>query len=71
MRANELPIWVIYDSPIDFPGRFVARKWLLDKPTAELLEGNTLDELRAKIPEVLYRLPRDPSDDAKIVESWI
>jgi hypothetical protein len=68
---NDLPIWVIYDSPIDLPGRFVARKWLLDGPTPELLQGKTLDELRVKLPPGLHRLPRDPNDDAKIVESWI
>ncbi|MBR8291118.1 MULTISPECIES: hypothetical protein [Burkholderia] len=67
----DLAIWVIYDSPIDLPGRFVARKWLLDRPTSELLQGKTLTELRGKLPAGLTRLPRDPSDDAKIVESWI
>ncbi|CAB3754123.1 hypothetical protein [Paraburkholderia humisilvae] len=71
MQANELPIWVIYDKPSDIPDWFVARKWFLDRPTSELRLGRTLDEVRAKLPAGLYRLPRDPSDDAKIVESWI
>ncbi|WP_371438317.1 hypothetical protein [Polaromonas sp.] len=68
---STLAIWVVYDSPIDFPGRFVARKWLGDQATSETLEGKTLDELRGHLPDGLYCLPRDESDDPKIVESWI
>jgi hypothetical protein len=46
---------VIYDGPIDLPGRFVARKWLLDRPTSELLQSRALDDLRAKSPAGLTR----------------
>jgi hypothetical protein len=66
-----LPIWVVYDSPVDLPGRFVARKWLNDHPTGELLQGKSLNEVREKLPLGLYCVKRDPSDDPKIVESWI
>ena len=69
--TNALSIWVVYDSPIDLPGRFVARKWLNETPTAELIQGKTLDELRARLPVGLFRLGRAESDDAKIVETWI
>ncbi|ART57093.1 hypothetical protein CBP35_19450 (plasmid) [Acidovorax carolinensis] len=61
----------MYDSPIDLPGRFVARKWLLDQPTNELLQDKTLEGLRAKLPQGLTRLERSPQDDPKIVETWI
>ncbi len=64
-------LWTVYDSPIDLPGRFVARKWLLDQPTSELLQDKTLDGLRGKLPQGLTRLPRAPQDDPKIVETWI
>ena len=66
-----LELWTVYDSPIDLPGRFVARKWLLDQPTSELLQDKTLDGLRGKLPQGLTRLPRAPQDDSKIVETWI
>lgn len=66
-----LEIWVVYDSPIDLPGRFVARKWLNDQATPELLQATSLDDLRGKLPQGLFRIERDPTDDAKIVESWI
>lgn len=66
-----LELWTVYDSPNDLPGRFVARKWLLDQPTSELLQDKTLDELRVKLPPGLTRLERSPQDDPKIVETWI
>lgn len=69
--TENLPIWVIYNSPVDLPGRYVARKWLLDQPTAELVQGKTLEEVREKLPNGLVMLPRDVQDDSKIVESWI
>lgn len=70
-QTNALPIWVVYDNPVDLPGRFVARRWLNDTPTAEIIQGTTLDELRSRLPRGLYRLERAPTDDAKIVESWV
>lgn len=46
--SETLELWTVYDSPIDLPGRFVARKWLLDRPSDELLQDKTLDGLRQK-----------------------
>jgi len=66
-----LELWTIYDSPVDLPGRFVARKWLLDNPTSELLQDKTLDGLREKLPQGLIRMERSPQDDPKIIEIWI
>lgn len=66
-----LELWTVYDSPIDLPGRFVARKWLLDKPTNEMLQDKTLEGLRGKLPQGLIRLDRSSQDDPKIVETWI
>lgn len=53
-----LELWTEYDSPIDLPGRFVAREWLLDLPTSELLQDKKLDGLRENLPQGLTRLPR-------------
>lgn len=69
--SYELELWTVYDSPIDLPGRFVARKWVLDQPTNELLQDKTLEGLRAKLPQGLTRLERSQQDDPKIVETWI
>lgn len=67
----EFEIWTVYDNPVDMPGRFVARKWRMDRPTAELLQDKSLVALRAKLPNGLTRLERSPQDDPKIVEVWI
>lgn len=66
-----LELWTIYDKPDDFPGGFVARKWLLDQPTSELLQNQTLEGIRAMLPHGLMCLPRAPEDDPRIVETWI
>ena len=43
-----LELWTIFDSPIDLPDRFVARKWVMETPTSELLQDKTLEGLRAR-----------------------
>lgn len=69
--APSLPLWVVYDGPIDLPGRFVARQWIGERPSAELLQGKTLADVRDKLPPGLYRLDRAEADDPKIVEVWL
>ena len=71
VHQNALAIWVVYDSPIDLPGRIVARKWLNDQPTPVLLQARSLAKIWDKLPPGLVRLDRHPTDDPKIVESWI
>jgi len=41
---KKLERWAIYDCPADYPGKFVARKWILDVPTKTVIVGDTLDE---------------------------
>lgn len=69
--SEDLFIWVIYNSPTDLPGRFVARKWNRDQPTLELIQGKTLEEVREKLPLGLVMIPRHPRDDLKLVEFWL
>lgn len=71
MSSNTLAIWVVYENPTDFPGHFVARKWLMETPTTELLLDTCLEELRKKLPPGLARLARADIDDPKIVETWL
>lgn len=68
---TELEMWVIYEKPLDFPEQFVARKFILDKPTNLRYFGDTLEEIRQTIPEGLTMIPRFHQDDPKIVEVWI
>jgi len=61
-------LWTVDGRQIDLPGRFVARKWQLDRPTNQLLQEKTHAGVRHKHPQVLVRLMRslqdDPSSDA-------
>ena len=69
--SRGIEIWVVYDSPLDRPGVFVARKWVNDVPTEETLEAATLEGIRFKLPAGLYRIPRSLGDELQIVESWV
>ena len=64
-------IWVVYESPQDFPDQYVARRLHLCRPTTDFIVGDTLVEVRAKLPKGLFRIKRSALDDPRIRESWI
>lgn len=70
-----LLVWTIYDHPKDYNDSFVARKFLNDKATTDILVAPTLEELRKVIQKVttykLIRIKRNKLDDPFFVESWI
>jgi hypothetical protein len=69
---TDLPIWVVYDHPTDFPNNFVARLWLGERVTVAMMIGPNLDRLRAELERMgLVRLDRQPGDDPKILETWL
>jgi hypothetical protein len=80
-EREPLTIWTIYAKPVDYPDQFVARKFLVGPrtflvgppfiPTNDMFVAETIEELRALLPLGLTRLPRAPSDDRFIVESWL
>lgn len=69
--------YVIYERPINEPGPFVVRPWLIAPGLPDPMPGPrarsfpTLEEARAMLPPGLYRLQRDPYDDPTILECWI
>ena len=76
MSASEMhrpvTIWTVYDHPRDYPREFVARKWVGDQATPEIICAHTLGALRASMQaKGLYRLARHDSDDPVIVETWL
>ena len=68
---EKVTLWTVYKHPRDYPDKFVARKFVLDKPTSEILIGNTLEEIRTLLPKGLTRMERDENDKPVIVETWI
>jgi hypothetical protein len=75
MSDQSLLVWTIYESPKDFPGKFVVRPHETargsSRPLATHFLADTLDGARQFIPMGLVCMHRDPSDDPVIVESWI
>lgn len=69
-----LEMFVIYDSPTDFPGRFVVRPWAAGREGTvygDAMVAATLEEARELVPAGLHRVTRSPGDDPVIVETWI
>lgn len=75
-ESDELPIYVIYENPSDYPGKFVVRRQLAMRgriwvDLVPLAVVGTVEEARGHIPEGCVCLSRDPSDDPVIVETWL
>ena len=68
---EECITWTIYKHPLDYPNKYVARKFVLDKPTSEILVGGTLEEIRKLLPLGLTCIDRHETDDPVIVETWL
>jgi hypothetical protein len=64
-------IWVVYESPADFPVKYVSRRLHLNRPTPDFVVGDTLMDVRAKLPKGLFKIERSELDDPQIRESWI
>jgi hypothetical protein len=71
-----LAMWTVYDSPSDYPGKFVARRFYVDasgvKPSGSIIIAENLETVRYILcAEMgLIRLTRNEEDDPKIVETW-
>lgn len=73
--CGHLLLWAISTGTRDYGQKFIARPHFIRRgehePMGLHLEAASLDEIRAKIPAGMTRLPRDADDDPVIVESWI
>lgn len=80
--ADVLYMFTVYESPRDFPGRFVVRRWAIGprqfgdpikaKPDARPWAiADTLAGARESLPPGLSNLARNPDDDSVIVETWV
>lgn len=72
-----LPLYTIYFSPSDVPGKYVVRRFRVTGSVREpvidhaAIVCDTLTEARAAIPEGLFNLGRNANDEPQIVETWI
>lgn len=69
-------MWVVYDSPTDYPCQYVARRFVVvagkEDPviTQDMRVSGSLDGVRRQIPPGLFRMPRFSNDDPCVVEVW-
>lgn len=73
--ATDLPMWVVYERPRDFPAHFVVRMHVVGPGGrtrfGEARLATTLADARKLVPPGRTRLPRVPADDPVIVETWL
>lgn len=62
---------VIYDHPKDYPNKYVARVWDMNKPTNVVAINERLDILRTLIPGGMIVCDRNKDDDPCILEVWL
>jgi len=70
IKITRLPLICIYNSPSDYPGKYVARLWDVDKPTNMVAIAESLEEIREAKPPEMMIVDRLPDDKPEIVETW-
>lgn len=67
-----VPLITVYRNPRDFPGKWVARLFDLNRPTPIMAIADSHGELlKALPPSGMVRMPRRPDDDPVIEEVWM
>lgn len=76
-ERDPLSMWTVYDHPSDYPEKFVARRFDVDKdgarPSASIIVAPDLETLRGILlcEMRLTCLTRNEGDDPCIVETWL
>lgn len=72
---QELSIWTIFHNPIDFPRKFVVRRFIMVDvgafPTPDHSVHDTLDQARDAVPQGKVCISRNDEDEPQVVESWV
>ncbi len=64
--------WVIYDHPSDYPAYYVARKWVNEELTKELMYNTNLEVIRCDLASLgLVHCSPLEDEDPVIKEIWI
>lgn len=69
----KVPFIAVYQHPEDFPEKYVARIYELDKPTDTLMVKDTLEEIEEDIRENtgMTFIPRGTEDVLSLVGVWM
>jgi hypothetical protein len=76
MKRGALPLWTIYERPLDHPDGFLARRF---ESSAKDGAVATMDTVKGELEEIrqifwkagLMKLSRSPGDEPQIVETWV
>jgi hypothetical protein len=71
LRNLLLPMIVVYENPVDFPGKYVARMWDCNDVTELAMVKDTLTEIHNGIPHGFICTEPSPHDDPVIIEVWL
>lgn len=72
LKQTTIPIITVYDHPADYPDKFVARVWDVNRPTNLAVIADTYEELLQAIPTgQMTRMEPSQKDDPVIRETWI
>jgi len=74
--GDNLPMITIYNSPSDYVGKYVARIFIVERGArlnslSFALVADSLEQIRAELPEGLHCTPSSPEDEPHIVETWL
>jgi hypothetical protein len=75
IKRGALPLWTIYERPLDHPDGFIARRFESNKAVV----GPTLDTVTGELEHIrdiftragLFKLDRSVDDEPQIVETWL
>jgi hypothetical protein len=76
LHPDFLTMWVIYNNPTDYPGKFVVRRQWASRGLVHVAHDpetvtSSLIEARKAIPVGLFNIGRMPGDDRAIQEVWL
>lgn len=67
-----LSVWVVYDHPKDYPDSYVARCFINEQPTENVMFCTSLERLQEELVYMgLAQLARMEDDDPVIIETWL
>jgi hypothetical protein len=66
-KIETMALVTIYQNPIDYPNKYVARLFDLERKTPYVILADELNELTGKLPDYMIGFERDINDDPCIV----
>jgi hypothetical protein len=78
VAETRLPLFIVYKSPSDYPGKFVLRRWHVGSGKLDAISdrdpiavADSLKEVRDKVPSWCVNIGRYDFDDPVILEVWV